>query len=427
MLQIILAHDKNFGIGNKRNLPWHSPEELTMFKYKTMDSVLIVGRKTAETLPNLINREIVVVSSSRYSLEEAILLSLQKKANATFVIGGSSIYNEIFKNYKHLISTIHVSIMRGNYECDSFIEPINYEEEYKCISTQNFKDFVHKVYQPFHKCGELQYLQLLSDVMSNGVDTYGRNGKVKSVFGKSLTFNLQEEFPLLTTKKMFLRGIVEELLFFIRGETNSKILEEKGVNIWKANTEERLGLMGPMYGSQWRHFNANLQDFDVETSTYKGGYDQLQNVINLVKTDPKSRRILMTTFNPEQADKGVLYPCHSIVNQFHVDGKYLDMTCYNRSSDLFLGLPFNIASSSLLLHIIAKETGHVPRFFHLYLGDCHIYDCHRDAVSLQLTRLPKPAPQIEVRHFEKIESLTFDMFELENYQSYPSIKADMVR
>jgi thymidylate synthase len=226
---------------------------------------------------------------------------------------------------------------------------------------------------------------------------------------------------------MFLRGVVEELLFFLRGETDTKILEKKGVNIWKPNTEDRGGLMGPMYGSQWRHFNANLDDFDVETSTYRGGYDQLQNVLNLIKTDPKSRRILMTTFNPAQADKGVLYPCHSIVNQFYVDGEFLDMTCYNRSSDLFLGLPFNIASSALLLHIIAKLTNYKPRMFHLHLGDCHIYESHTEVVKTQLERIPKSPPKVSIRDFNSVEELTYEHFTLVDYTSYASIKAEMIK
>ena len=182
-----------------------------------------------------------------------------------------------------------------------------------------------------------------------------------------------------------------------------------------------------MYGSQWRHFNANLDDFDVETSTYRGGYDQLQYVINLIKTDSKSRRILMTTFNPAQADKGVLYPCHSIVNQFYVDGEFLDMTCYNRSSDLFLGLPFNIASSSLLLHIIAKLTGYKPRMFHLYLGDCHIYEPHIDAVKTQLERIPKSPPTVSISEFNSVEELTYEHIILTNYKCDTSIKAEMVK
>lgn len=427
MLEVIIAVDENDGIGKEGKLPWNLPEELALFKYKTMDSVLIVGRKTSENLPPLYNREIITISrvGLNNTIERAIMNARESKKRTIFIAGGAELYNEIFQNHLHLVSKIHVSFINGIHNCDTFVDHIPFFG-FDCVSHQKFKDFIHEVYVKKYPSGEMQYIKLLNDVLLSNNYTYGRNGRVISQFGKTLSFNLSNEFPLLTTKKMFLRGIVEELLFFLRGQTDSKILEKKGVNIWKANTKCRDGLMGPMYGSQWRHFNANLDDFDVETSVYKGGYDQLENVINLIKTDPKSRRILMTTFNPAQADKGVLYPCHSIVNQFYVDGQYLDMTCYNRSSDLFLGLPFNITSSALLLHIIAKITGYKPRMFHLYLGDCHIYDSHIVAVQTQLQRIPKSPPQIELKDFKSLEELTFDHFQLKGYNSFDAIKAEMI-
>jgi len=428
MIEVIIAVDENDGIGKEGKLPWHLPEELGLFKYKTMDSVLIVGRKTSETLPPLYNREIITVSKTGEidSIEKALIKARQTNKRKIFIAGGAELYNEIFKNYIHLVSRIHISFINGIHNCDVFVTSIPFFR-FNCVSHQEFKGFIHEVYEPKYPCGEVQYLTLLNDTLLSNNFTYGRNGKVISQFGKSLSFNMTKEFPLLTTKKMFLRGVVEELLFFLRGQTDTTILEKKGVNIWKLNTVERGGLMGPMYGSQWRHFNANLDDFDVETSTYRGGYDQLQNVINLIKTDPKSRRILMTTFNPIQADKGVLYPCHSIANQFYVDGEYLDMTCYNRSSDLFLGLPFNIASSSLLLLIIAKLTNYKPRMLHLYLGDCHIYDSHIDAVKTQLQRVPKSPPKMTLKDFQSLEELSFDHFVLSEYESHNSIKAEMVK
>ena len=428
MIEVIIAMDMNGGIGKEGKLPWHVPEELGLFKYKTMDSVLIVGRKTTATLPPLYNREIITVSSTSEidSVEKAVIKARQTNKRKIFIAGGAEVYNDIFKNHLHLVSKIHVSFIHGIYNCDVFVDSIPFLR-FNCVSRQEFKGFVHEVYEPKYPCGEVQYLSLLNDTLLSNNYTHGRNGGVISQFGKSLIFNLVSEFPLLTTKKMFLRGVVEELLFFLRGETDTKILEKKGVNIWKPNTEDRGGLMGPMYGSQWRHFNANLDDFDVETSTYRGGYDQLQNVLNLIKTDPKSRRILMTTFNPAQADKGVLYPCHSIVNQFYVDGEFLDMTCYNRSSDLFLGLPFNIASSALLLHIIAKLTNYKPRMFHLHLGDCHIYESHTEVVKTQLERIPKSPPKVSIKDFNSVEELTYEHFTLVDYTSYASIKAEMIK
>jgi thymidylate synthase len=279
-------------------------------------------------------------------------------------------------------------------------------------------------------------LNLLKRVATSGQLTYGRNGIVKSLFSSHLSFNLQNGFPLLTTKKMFFRGIVEELIFFLKGETDSKLLEAKKINIWKGNTNREFldthgkttyeeGDMGPMYGYQWRNFGKEYKKLD----SMVGGVDQLMNVINTIKTDPKSRRILMTDYNPAQADEGVLYPCHSIILQFYVDdqGKFLDMYCFNRSSDLFLGLPFNIASSALLLTIIAYLTNLKPRMLDLSLGDCHIYEEHFKQVEEQLIRIPFQFPLIQVvKPFEKVEELTFEHFEVVAYKSHESIKAVMV-
>uniref|UniRef100_A0A6C0KQX4 DHFR domain-containing protein n=1 Tax=viral metagenome TaxID=1070528 RepID=A0A6C0KQX4_9ZZZZ len=430
MIEVILACTPKYGIGFNCKLPWHDKEELMMFQTKTMDSILIVGRKTAENLPPLKNRTLIIVSKSgehntvQKAIEKAYLLA--EKTKKIFVIGGGQIYNEIFYHYSHLIDKVHISTINEDVFCDTFV---NFpKHNYRLLSFQNFNTFIHEVYEANCKSGEIQYLSLLREVLDKGNDTFGRNGAVKSLFGKALLFDLSKEFPLLTTKKMFLRGIIEELIFFLKGQTNSKILEQKKVNIWKGNTEHTHGFMGPMYGSQWRHFNAAQDEFDSDTGVYKGGYDQLNHVINTIKNEPKSRRILMTTFNPAQAHLGVLYPCHSIVNQFYVEGDYLDMTCYNRSSDLFLGLPFNIASSSLLLHIIAKMTNLRPRYFHLYLGDCHIYELHKEAVKTQLARVPLHPPQIllcQVRN--QIEDYKYEDFSLQNYQSFSSIKAEMVK
>ena len=432
MIELILAKDKNNGIGYKGKLPWHNSEELAVFKVKTMDSVLICGRKTYDTLPPMTRRTLIVASKKENAtiescIEKALYAKKEYIRNTIFVIGGAEIYNEFLTKYLHLVTKIHVSTMSYMYKCDTFVERLEsvLEEYFKSTSYQEFGEFDHCVYEKKVQCGELQYLSLLSEVYYFGNYTTGRNGLVKSLFGKNLTFNLTKEFPLLTTKKMFLRGIVEELLFFIKGQTDSKILEAKGVHIWKMNTEETNGLMGPMYGSQWRHFNAPLENFNPETSIYEGGFDQFIDVIHKLKTDPKSRRILMTTFNPAQAKDGVLYPCHSIVNQFYVDGEYLDMTCYNRSSDLFLGLPFNIASSSLLLMIIAQHSDLKlkPRFLHLYLGDCHIYESHDVAVMTQLSRVPKKPPTMNLSP----DISKFEDFHLQEYESYPTIKVDMVK
>lgn len=286
--------------------------------------------------------------------------------------------------------------------------------------------------------GEAQYLEILKDIMEHGDVRNGRNGETHSQFSKTLKFNLQEGFPLLTSKKMFLRGIFEELMFFIRGQTNTKILEEKNVNIWKGNTSREFldnngiehypeGQMGPMYGYQWRNFGAPM---DKRGKAIISGIDQLKDVVNKIRTEPNSRRLLLTTYNPSQVKLGVLYPCHSITIQFYVQDKYLDVFCYNRSSDIFLGLPFNIASTALFITLIAKITNLQPRHFTLSLGDAHIYKEHYDCVLKQICRTPYNFPTLkilkDIKTLEDVEKLEYKDIKIESYKYHPSIKAKMV-
>ena len=290
------------------------------------------------------------------------------------------------------------------------------------------------------KDGEKQYLDLLNDIIDNGEIREGRNGFTRSLFVKSFKFDLRSGFPLLTTKKMFLRGILEEFLFFLRGDTDTTILSDKKVRIWEGNTSNEFlesrnlpyakGVMGPMYGYQWRYYGAkykiNKAGKPLETTE---GIDQLANVVNLIKKDPSSRRILITTYNPEQAEEGVLYPCHSITVQFYVQNEYLDMFCYNRSQDTFLGVPYNIASSALLLMVVAKLTDKIPRFFNMTMGDTHLYEEHITQATEQMSRRPFKFPTLKIPNIYNIEDIDFlesNHFILENYQYHPTIKADMI-
>lgn len=288
--------------------------------------------------------------------------------------------------------------------------------------------------------GEYQYLNLVKKVLETGQERQTRNSIVKSLFNYNMVFDMKEGFPLITTKKMFWRGIVEELLFFLSGKTDTKILEEKGISIWKGNTSreflDSIGmknrkemLMGPMYGYQWRFFNAEYNEKTGVPLDNKWHPDQIRHIIDIIKKDPFSRRIMMTSYNPEQVHLGVLYPCHSIVLQFYVrevEGKkYLDMFCYNRSSDLFLGLPFNISSSALLLCIIANITDIEPGVLYISCGDVHIYQNHYDTCKEQLTREPYPFPKLVINKKLELDKINYEDFALENYICHPSIKAEM--
>jgi thymidylate synthase len=265
-----------------------------------------------------------------------------------------------------------------------------------------------------------------------------RNGKTQSLFSKKISFDLSKGFPLLTTKKMAWKTIVKELLFFISGKTDTKILERENVNIWKHNTSleflkhrklpYREGDMGPMYGFNWRHFGTRY--IGGAHSYHNFGYDQLSNVIDLIKTDPMSRRIMMTTFDPSTIDESVLAPCHGIVTQFYIDNENnLNATMYQRSADVFLGLPFNIASYALLMHMIAhvcKPYKLKPKMLNIEIGDAHLYENHIDQACRQLSRKPYHLPRFLInRDVEDIDQFKVDDFTVVDYKSYSRIKAPM--
>jgi thymidylate synthase len=452
---IIVALNENRGIGFEGKLPWYCKEELELFKKETLNSVLIVGRKTFTSLPKLSDRDIICVSrhnSLTVSENPCIYQKTVGSAIVTaqarfpgkkiFVAGGENIYKEALDIvYKNIIpfEKLQISFMKNNNPCDVFFPELAWED-WIVEDEKEHKDFVSRTfrYAPVN-VGERQYITLLSDVLLHGESRETRNGETKSVFSRNLTFDLREGFPLLTTKKMFFKGIVEELLFFIRGETDTKILEEKGINIWKGNTskqflnslgkvERREGIMGPMYGYNWRFFGSKYDEKTARPT--EPGIDQLQNVITLLRTDPHSRRIIMTDYNPLQAEEGVLFPCHSLIVQFYVSETNLDMSCYNRSQDLFLGTPFNIASSALLLFLVAKVTGFTPRNLCMNLGDVHIYKQHYSLAELQTKRFRYKFPEIrvhkEIKEIQDIERLNFEDFVLDFYKSHPGIKAEMV-
>jgi thymidylate synthase len=260
-----------------------------------------------------------------------------------------------------------------------------------------------------------QYLDLLNHVLHNGIKKQDRTGTgTLSIFGAQLRFDLSKGFPLLTTKKLNTKAIVYELLWFIRGETNIKWLNQHGVHIWDPWAKPN-GDLGPIYGYQWRHW-----------PTCNGQHiDQLKNAIETIKHNPNSRRIIISAWNVADLDKMALPPCH-ILFQFYVDtfNKRLSLQLYQRSADLFIGVPFNIASYSLLLSMVAHVTGYKPGEFIHTMGDAHIYLNHIEQVKTQLQRQPKPLPTLWLN--PKITCLfdfTFNDIKFNNYQAWPHIKA----
>ena len=287
---------------------------------------------------------------------------------------------------------------------------------------------------------EHQYLHLIRDVLNNGDHQATRNGGTKSIFGASMRFSLRDgKMPLLTTKRVAWKTCFSELQWFIRGQTSNDILKDMNVHIWDDNaTREFLdsrglthrpeGDLGPIYGHQWRHFNATYENCHND---YSGkGIDQLQIVINMLK-DPlqrSSRRMIVSAWNPCQLDEMALPPCH-VMMQFYVrEGRYLSCSLYQRSGDIGLGVPFNIASYSFLIHLMAKHCGLEADEFVYFLGNAHIYDDHKEALEIQCTRVPKPFPKLNIKKQRTdINDYSISDIEwIEGYEHHEGIKMKMV-
>ncbi len=257
------------------------------------------------------------------------------------------------------------------------------------------------------------YLDLLQHVLDNGVDRGDRTGTgTRSVFGYQMRFNLEEGFPVLTTKKLHLRSIIHELLWFLKGDTNIAYLKENGVSIWDEWADEN-GDLGPVYGYQWRSWPAP-----------DGRHiDQIANLLKMLHGNPNSRRLIVSAWNPALVDEMALPPCHCLFQFYVADGK-LSCQLYQRSADIFLGVPFNIASYALLTMMIAQVTGLKPGEFVHTLGDAHIYANHFDQAREQLTRTPKKLPQMWINPDVKdLFAFRFEDFKLEGYEADPTIKA----
>ena len=306
-------------------------------------------------------------------------------------------------------------------------EEKNVEEDKNLNKISDIKKFEHEEYQ---------YLNLLENILDNGFWEEGRNGKTKSIFGNSMRFSLKDgKIPILTTKKTAWKTCLKELLWFIRGETNNKILKEQGVHIWDANGSREFldsrelfdyeeDELGPIYGWQWRRFN-----LQYDSPLNEGGIDQLQQIIDVLK-DPKqrsSRRLIMTAWNPCQLLQMALPPCH-ILCQFNVhDGNKLSCMMMQRSCDVVLGQPINIASYSFLTHLIAKHCGLQAYEFVYFMGNVHLYENAIDAAKLQITREPFEFPTLSIKQVrENINDYQVEDFEIHNYKHHEAIKVEMV-
>lgn len=453
--KIICAVDRNGGIGFKNQLPWPKiKEDMKYFREittKTTDqnkqNAVIMGGKTYESIGRYLPDRINFIVSKIYNqpLDHTLdVCHRTEQIENIFVIGGEQLFTEAIQRLD--CSEIYVTRIDKEYECDRYFPKI--PSWFSLLSSRSENDLTFEVYKNIADptSDEKQYLSLLKEIIETGEDKDGRNGKTLSIFGPQHVFDLQKGFPLLTTKKMFFSGIVKELLFFLKGQTDSNILSNQGVKIWEGNTTRefldkrgltnyKVGDIGPMYGYNWRHFGHKYEG--CENNYENQGYDQLYHLIDSLIRDRNSRRHLLTTYNPAVVSESVLAPCHGIAIQFNVRANdELDCKMFQRSVDCALGYPFNIASYALLVHIICHVTGYKPGKLIMTLGDTHLYKEHIDQVSKQIDRVPMIKPSVKIdkifegetteERIKFIEDLVYNDILLENYSHWPGIKMDMV-
>lgn len=505
MFSLIVTLDEFGGIATEDgSLPWKNKYDMVNFKNKTTNNVVIMGRKTWDSLPSkfkpLPNRINIVISSNGYNIldnyqfidrpdfieslsldeklklfeknnnpvkiftnirETIIHLTLTEKKlyknKELFVIGGATIYNYFLQN--NMISKVYLTQIFDNGNCTVKIKHDFYNrnlQKWKILEITDektieltrhmitlFKGKCHYQELEYVNNEENQFLQTLRTILTNGYKKSNRTlTKTLSIFGNELRFDLSNnKFPLLTTRNMTFRLIFEELIWFLRGQTDSKILESKNVNIWKANSsrefldgvglhEFEVGDIGNTYGFLYRHLGATY--IDCKTDYSNQGFDQVQNVINLLKNDPDNRRIIINLWDPNNFDKATLPPCCFNYQFYVTPNKGLITKATQRSSDISLAGGFNIASASLLTIMLARICGLQPYLLIWSTGDTHIYENQLDSVREQLKRNPRPFPQLWVRdsapsfvNGKEIVDFECSDFMLVNYNPYDKIKIEM--
>ena len=467
-VDLIVAFDRNFLIGDSKSydLPWKIKEDKLFFSKITSEikedtyNYLICGYNTWNyNLKDLKikNRKLIVINRNIEYIEQIDsrtyfinnievlkdLIKELKDLNKLFVIGGRGIYSYYLKNYE-LINYIYITQIKKKFKGNIYFpfEDIKYFKLISCkriiTKKDNIKlDFCKYIIDKTQN-EEIQYLSLVNKVIENGIrcDDRTKTGII-SHFGSQCEYDLSNNtIPILTTKKVFLKGIIEELLWFLKGQTDNKILKDKGVKIWNGNSTRKFldsrGLerleeddCGAIYGFQMRHFGAKYKD--CKTDYKNKGFDQISYVINEIKNNPNSRRICFSMWNPPFFKDMSLPPCH-VFYQFRVYNEKLSLSMYQRSGDIMLGVPFNITSSCLLLYIIAKITGKTPWKFIHSIGDNHIYTNHLDGAYEQLKRNPLSFPKLEINKekiFNKVEDFEYLDFNIIGYMYHKPIKMKM--
>ena len=477
MYNLIACVNKNGLLGQANDLYIKSSKDLHYFSNVTKghslpkQNIIVMGYNTWVSLPYkpLKDRYNIVLSKDhlvniddicRFSSLELIFNHIEEiKDNfgEVFIIGGATVYEQCLREYPEQLNKLYISEIDDDWLGDEDSKYFDYSSilsdfriikervenndariynpETKSYIIKNL-NITFKVYQrkSLVNDDEMDYLKLLDSIMNRGIPTETRNGLVKSTFGEKMVFNL-DNFPLLTTKKMGYKTILRELLWFINGSTDNRLLKEQNVHIWSGNGSKEFLLsrglpyeeddLGPIYGFQWRHFGAEYEGRDTD---YTGkGVDQLKWLIEEIKNNPSSRRLILNAWNVSDLDKMALPPCH-ILSQYYVNELDGTISCqlYQRSGDMFLGVPFNIASYAFLTYILCKLTGYKPGYLHHVIGDAHIYEDHETSVLKQIKRVPKIFPKLTISDdLVDIDSITEDMFTIEGYESYGRLTAPM--
>lgn len=475
-IQVILAHNHQ-GIGYQGTIPWKIQHDLSLFRHLTthrgQHSAIIMGKDTYKSMGYrpLSNRVNIILSTTlQQDLPDVFIYASLEEAlehcdrdiliTEIWVIGGKRLYQEAFVHPR--TSALYITqVLHPRYDCDVYVTlPSSYEwkgivssptyEErgirYQCTrwtkgdekdddTASAFLSLVDSL-----RYDEFEYLNLVHRILKEEKRIRPDRTMVgtHSLFGYQCRYNLNKSFPLFTTKRTFWKGIVQELLWMVSGSTDSKILENQGVTIWKGNAsrnfldkngfqDREVGDLGPIYGFQWRHFGAK---YTTSGGEYKGqGVDQLKHIIHQIKTNPTSRRIVLSAWNVSDLSSMALPPCH-ILCQFYVDTTQQSLSChlYQRSCDLGLGVPFNVASYALLTHMIAHVTNlQVSEFIHS-MGDAHIYQTHVKALTVQMGRSVRKGPRLQIvdgRDITTLDEFRPEHFVLEGYHPHCPLRMEM--
>lgn len=467
LIAAVILYKGKLCIGAGNDLICKIPNDLKNFKRLTETHTVVMGRKTWDSLKYkpLKSRTNIVLTRGKQPLEnydDTFFMTFDQfksfkplcSNDQYFVIGGEEIYDLFMKDaelYPTKLYLTHIKCKFGTKVPDTWLGD-NFLNKYVLNDYSDEMTYNDATYRYLFydyttaKHQENQYLHLIENILENGNIRPDRTGTgTISLFGTQMKFNISKSIPMMTTRSTPFKVILEELLFFCRGDTDAKILQNKNVKIWDGNTSREFldkrglthydeGIMGPLYGYQWRHFGADYDQKYADISKIDpanlGGFDQLKHVEHLLKTDPYSRRIVISAWEPSKTSQMVLAPCH-ILLQFYVEEingkKYLSCQFYQRSSDQ-LAFCFNVVSYSILTHILAHRCGMKPKDIIYTAGDCHVYKNHVDAVRPQLSRNIRPFPSLNIKNdISTIEwgDISSDDFELIGYFPHPAIKMPM--